>query len=301
VEVSDETIVLIAISNGEAVPQNDPLVTVAADHSHRDASGIALNEIGHQGLPHDEESGLIYNRARMLHPTLGRFTQRDPLEYVDGSTMYGSYHIINSGLDPSSTNRIIALLDGQNFFGLANKGTSSVEAQFTDGFSRDENEIKYFEEDGDLFGITKNWIKSVKKERICDSIILIGHSNGGDGAYKVAKQLKRTGLNVDLLVLLDPVQKPWHLDGRGHRRTRNMPDNVIEAINDYQRSDPRNNLEPNKPTPLGQIKIFGHIVIMGATMQGYKIHGGENIWWTWVSFGDRETKPRLENIPTPRW
>ena len=45
-------------------------------------------EIGHQGLMHDEELGLIYNRARMLHPRLGRFMQRDPLGYVDGMSLY---------------------------------------------------------------------------------------------------------------------------------------------------------------------------------------------------------------------
>ncbi|HUO09010.1 MAG TPA: RHS repeat-associated core domain-containing protein [Phycisphaerae bacterium] len=33
---------------------------------------------------HDEESGLVYNRARMLNPTLGRFMQKDPLGYIDG-------------------------------------------------------------------------------------------------------------------------------------------------------------------------------------------------------------------------
>ncbi len=47
-----------------------------------------LNEFGHQGLLHDEETGLVYNRARMLHPRLGRFMQRDPLGYVDGFNLY---------------------------------------------------------------------------------------------------------------------------------------------------------------------------------------------------------------------
>jgi len=45
-------------------------------------------DTGHQGLKHDAETGLIYNRARMLHPTLGRFTSRDPLVYVDGMSVY---------------------------------------------------------------------------------------------------------------------------------------------------------------------------------------------------------------------
>jgi RHS repeat-associated protein len=44
--------------------------------------------IGHHGLPYDRESGLIYNRHRMLHPSLGRFLQRDPLGYVDGMSLY---------------------------------------------------------------------------------------------------------------------------------------------------------------------------------------------------------------------
>jgi RHS repeat-associated protein len=37
----------------------------------------------------DAETGLYYNRARMLHATLGRFAQRDPLEYVGGVNLYG--------------------------------------------------------------------------------------------------------------------------------------------------------------------------------------------------------------------
>ena len=53
------------------------------------AQPYALNALGHQGLMHDEATGLIYNRARMLHPRLGRFVQRDPLGYVDGMGLYG--------------------------------------------------------------------------------------------------------------------------------------------------------------------------------------------------------------------
>jgi RHS repeat-associated protein len=49
-------------------------------------------QYGHQGLLHDEESGLIYNRARMLHPVLGRFVQRDPIGHVDGMNPYEYEH-----------------------------------------------------------------------------------------------------------------------------------------------------------------------------------------------------------------
>lgn len=77
---------------------NDPLVTHPRLHSARFSSngvaglGPALCEVGHQGLFHDEEfgsqGGLIHNRARTLHPRLGRFVQRDPFGYVDGMSLY---------------------------------------------------------------------------------------------------------------------------------------------------------------------------------------------------------------------
>ncbi|NBD34571.1 MAG: hypothetical protein GVY30_01065 [Chloroflexi bacterium] len=44
--------------------------------------------IGHQGLLHDVESGLIYNRARMHNPRLRRWMQREPLGYLDGMSLY---------------------------------------------------------------------------------------------------------------------------------------------------------------------------------------------------------------------
>ena len=65
-------------------------------HADPQAGGHAF-AIGHQGLHHDGEvsAGLIYNRARMLHPALGRFVQRDPTNqdspgggYQDGISLY---------------------------------------------------------------------------------------------------------------------------------------------------------------------------------------------------------------------
>jgi len=52
------------------------------------AQSYGLCDVGHQGLLHDKETGLIHNRARTVHPRLGRFLQRDPLEYVDGMSLY---------------------------------------------------------------------------------------------------------------------------------------------------------------------------------------------------------------------
>src|SRR5205807_1975940 len=60
--------------------------------------------IGHQGLAHDKESGLVFNRARYLHPYLGRFVQRDLLNYINGGNLYeteGSSPA--ASVDPSGT------------------------------------------------------------------------------------------------------------------------------------------------------------------------------------------------------
>jgi RHS repeat-associated protein len=55
-----------------------------------DADGVSdvNNALGHQGLHLDTESTLYYNRNRYYSPTLGRFTTRDPLGYVDGMSVY---------------------------------------------------------------------------------------------------------------------------------------------------------------------------------------------------------------------
>ena len=92
----------------ERLIADDPLVMQPRLESFRSAEALtgaettSICDIGHQGLMHDKEFGLIYNRARYLHPVLGRFLQRDPLGYVDGMSMY---EYVRSGpvgrLDPT--------------------------------------------------------------------------------------------------------------------------------------------------------------------------------------------------------
>ena len=84
---------------------NDPDAMVPTAISRRwtvssTAQPYGLNDIGHQGLMHDEDTGLVYNRARMLHPQLGRFIQNDPIKYEDGLNSFTSYATLRDGLDP---------------------------------------------------------------------------------------------------------------------------------------------------------------------------------------------------------
>ena len=55
-----------------------------------DPDGLSdvANPIGHQGLYHDDESGLVYNRARYRDPELGRWLEKDPFKYRDGMNCY---------------------------------------------------------------------------------------------------------------------------------------------------------------------------------------------------------------------
>ncbi|MEM9881554.1 MAG: RHS repeat-associated core domain-containing protein [Planctomycetota bacterium] len=59
------------------------------------------NPLGHQGLYHDDETGLVYNRARYRDAGLGRFLGRDPLEYIDGQSLYAHYAAMHFHIDPS--------------------------------------------------------------------------------------------------------------------------------------------------------------------------------------------------------
>jgi RHS repeat-associated protein len=54
----------------------------------RTTQPVVGNPIGVMGLRHDWLTGLIFARMRTLEPSLGRFTQRDPILYSDGMNLY---------------------------------------------------------------------------------------------------------------------------------------------------------------------------------------------------------------------
>ena len=88
------TTALVDASDGSVVERYvyDPYGTVAIWNEAR-TSTIAWanskqNEILFCGYRFDPESGLYHVRHRMYHPTLGRWLGRDPLGYVDGTSLY---------------------------------------------------------------------------------------------------------------------------------------------------------------------------------------------------------------------
>ena len=82
---------------GQRTVLTDAFVVKTSGSSYSSASGGC----GFQGLLLDIESDLIENRNRVLHPTLGRFLQRDPLGYPDGLNAYAASHVMRDGVDPT--------------------------------------------------------------------------------------------------------------------------------------------------------------------------------------------------------
>jgi RHS repeat-associated protein len=71
---------------------------ILANGSQLQTSSVG-NPFGFTGRYHDDESGLIYFRARYYDPTLGRFISRDK-HYRDGPNLYAAYFVPNR-LDPT--------------------------------------------------------------------------------------------------------------------------------------------------------------------------------------------------------
>jgi len=106
----------MAAQSGQSIAAADPLVHHPRHGSFRGrlsaGNPAVLCEFGHQGLQHDEENDLVYNRARMLIPFYGRFGGRDPLEYHSSQNLH-EYELStpNSFVDPDGKNPVaLALL-----------------------------------------------------------------------------------------------------------------------------------------------------------------------------------------------
>ena len=83
---------------------------VFGDRQIFDATGTNLagvsafgNPYGYTSRRHDDETGLMYFRARYYHPNSGEFISQDPLEYVDGMSQYRGYFVLNK-VDPNGKN-----------------------------------------------------------------------------------------------------------------------------------------------------------------------------------------------------
>jgi RHS repeat-associated protein len=90
--------------------------------------------VSFQGLHHDTATGLVYNRARMLNPILGRFMQRDPMGYVGSANLYG---YVNS----NSVNLVdpLGLYPGETYVNATGSALAEAGSEIADlgGAARD--------------------------------------------------------------------------------------------------------------------------------------------------------------------
>gem|GEM_PF-4308019 len=84
----------LTISAGSIIESYDYKV-----YGERISSGSGLTTIGYTGQRHDVETGLMYFKNRYYSTSMGSFVTRDPLEYVDGMSMYLGY-FGGQGRDP---------------------------------------------------------------------------------------------------------------------------------------------------------------------------------------------------------
>ena len=80
---------------GTSTSPNDPKLLTPRLGSYRDRNGIALNETGHQGLHHDEATGLQIQRPRPYSPQLGRFLNRTHWGYIQNRMSLYDYEKAN--------------------------------------------------------------------------------------------------------------------------------------------------------------------------------------------------------------
>jgi len=183
------------------------------------------------------------------HPGQGRYLQRDPngtaispsraggniaansrgfiprdehnpvIQYRDGMNIYGAYHVMHGGVDPTGLERQVIALEGW--------GTSiGVSADWV----AQRRWASVFPSDGSVVWKEFDWsqwraaadygIEIAKKQYPTgtangpktaaggckyDSIIVLGYSNGGDRVFDVVKRLKQENIKVDLAITVDPV------------------------------------------------------------------------------------------------
>ncbi len=183
---------------------------LAADGMTVRATSNYDNPYGYTSRRHDEESGLMYFRARYYEPTTGEFCSKDPLEYVDGMSLYRGYFV------PSSI----------DFSGMTTMSTASD--KYCRKFCKPYHE-------GNPGQMTRciGWCKGNKKQEIFDHWVELDELEVGSfwetslGDHKCPQKLCSTrsaGENIVTYGLENPDPKKWESPGKiGYHEGRYHP------------------------------------------------------------------------------
>jgi len=146
---------------------------------------------GFTGRRNDAETGLMYFRARMYSPGLGRFVGRDPSGYKSGPNLYESFYIPN-GEDPTGLTDIKigfwgAAMDGTEAWATDLKATGAMvytARQIGDA-------VDYILKELDTSKDGKYDKCDLKNGKQPKSIGIVGYSWGGYSAYGVLAYIGR--------------------------------------------------------------------------------------------------------------
>jgi hypothetical protein len=119
-------------------------------------------------------------------------------------------------------------------------------------------------------------------------IIIYGHSWGASEALKLARELDRDGIPVQLTVMIDSVAKPGEDDSM-------VPPNVANAVNFYQRHGLIHGLPEIKAIDPTQTKILGNYQM---TYKGHPVNCNAFPWYSRFftrSHLEIENDPRVWN------
>jgi RHS repeat-associated protein len=148
------------------------------------------------------ESGLYYNYFRDYDPQMGRYVESDPLGLAAGVNTYA--YVRSNAVSRIDSNGLLDV-----FIGGAMDGTTRIVASYQQayGLAHSNRSSLYFE-----WGQASNVIDAVRRARgknKCEPINIVGHSYGGSTASSVSRKLKAAGIDVNLLVTVDPVSRIW--------------------------------------------------------------------------------------------
>ncbi len=190
---------------------------LAADGSTVRTTSSYDNPYGYTARRHDDESGLMYFRARCYDTSTGEFASKDPLEYVDGMSLYRAY-FVPGAVDPLGNKVLIFGWEGAGAnIGLAYKPIEHVYKVISESILGDEVDVTVTGQKN-LNGIAiiataKKIIKRAKEaegDEDCPCyprVVLIGYSWGGATATKIAAtiQLIDPEVKLDAVFTIDPV------------------------------------------------------------------------------------------------
>ncbi len=180
------------------------------------------NNFGYTNRWHDAESGLMYFRARYYNPLTGEFLSRDPMEFVDGMSLYRGYFTLK-GTDPSGFKVYVFGWEGAGAHvpGPIKLGPTVIEDVYkslaievlgdevvvTVDRQRNHEPLKILQAANEIIEIAR----SAEQDNYCQMcyprIVLIGFSYGAATASKVFAAIQHLDpeIRVDVVFTIDPV------------------------------------------------------------------------------------------------